>query len=230
MKRSLTISASAALAGSVILTAMSGATALSAHAGQNAPIQTVIVQSRVDINGVGRGWYSHSTARAEVVLTPQLAVMDIASSAIGKNGKPQVVVTHLVIADGNSYTKSSGSTEYTETALTSAELAAAADQFNPYFIEAQFTAIGGIKLVGTRHYQVVSSGAKVRAFLDVAFGITAEALKRYAIGETTINLWVNASGQPVNIVVAGQSSTDPLTASEAFTAYNQPLTIYPPSI
>jgi hypothetical protein len=230
MKRSLTIFASAAISTGVIVTTLSGVTAVAAGAAQNAPIQTVIEQTRIDINHVGRGWYSHSAVRTEAVLTPQLEVMAITSTAIGDKGKPKVAVAHLVIINGNSYTKPSGASGYTEDPLTSAALATAADQVNPYFIEAKFNAIGGVKLVGTRHYQTVGAGTQVRAFLTAAFGLTGAALTGYEIGETTIDLWVNASGQPINITVTGQSPIDPMTASETFTSYNQPVTIYPPSV
>jgi len=231
MKRFLTISASAALAGGVILTALSGVTAVSADASQKAPIQTVIEHMRVSINGVGAGhsWHSRFYEKARVVLSPQLAVMVITSSATGATDKPKVAVTHLVIVNGTSYTKSGDATQYTAKALTAAALAAAANQFNPYFIGATFDAISGVKLVGTRHYQVVANDAKVRAFLDVTFGITGETLTRSAIDAVTIDLWVNTSGQPVKITVAGQSPTDPLTAWASFTSYDQPLTIHQPS-
>jgi hypothetical protein len=229
MKRSLTIYASAALACGVVLASLSGMTAVAANAGQNAPIMTVIEQTKVDINGVDHGWYSHSAQKADVILTPQLAVLEIASSAVGDRRKPAVTVTHLVISNGSSYTKSRRAVQYTQTTLTAAALASATDEFNPYFIEAKFDAIGGIKLVGTRQYRAVGSGARVRAFLEVALGLTAGELNHYGIGETTINFSLNAAGQPINIVVAGQSSTDPMTASETFASYNQPLTIYPPS-
>lgn len=166
---------------------------------------------------------------ADVVLTPQPAVREAASSAIGTTGKPKVVVEHLYIVNGNSYTKTSGATECTEKVLTAAALAAAAGQFSPYFIEGKFDAIGGIALAGTRHYQVAGAGAKVSAFLDAAFGITGKTLTRYAIGEITIDFCVNASGQPVKIAVAGASPADPLTASETFASCNQSLTINPTS-
>lgn len=231
MKRFLTLSASGVFAGGVMLTVLSGVTALPADAIQKAPIQTVVEQSHVDINGVGagHGWYSHSTEVADVVLTPQLAVRDITTSAVGTTGKPNVAVEHLYIVNGNSYTKAAGATKYTEKILTAAALASAADQFSPYFIEAKFDVIGGIELVGTRHYHVAGSGAKFDAFLDAAFGVTGKTLTRYAIGEITVDFWVNASGQPVKITVAGASPTDPLTASETFTSYNQSLNISAPS-
>ena len=121
-----------------------------------------------------------------------------------------------------------GSGPWSVQQLSNSALRGEAQGLNPYRIQKAFLTLPQAHQASSSHYRVTGDYAQVGWFLQWEFGLSKVSFGGTNLKIFTINFWDDSSGRPVKITMSAKSSTFTITAVEAFSNYNKPLTITAP--
>jgi hypothetical protein len=199
-----------------------------ANPAKRAAIRTYTEYSEVSFKGIGadKGIFTLTTGTERVVLSPHLAYKTYSYNEYTYHGLNKSVVQQVLIGN-HTYTRNGGGS-WAEQKVSAATRASDAHDLDLYVTRQKFDALRGVHRVSAAEFTVTGTFAQIEPFLSFEFQLTAQDFQGTGIRTLTVRFWVDSSGRPVKIDVAGHSSNTDYTTVETFGHYNEPQTISAP--
>jgi hypothetical protein len=176
--------------------------------------------------GSAKRSFSLTTGSERVALSPHLAYSASGFNEYTYKGLHKDSSWQALVGD-HTYTRNGGG-QWKEQAVSATAVAADARQLNPYLAEQKFDALPGVHRVSATESTLTGTFAQIEPFISFEYSLTAANFQGSDIKTLTVDFWVDRSGRPVKITVAGQSSNTDYTTVETFGSYNNPQTITAP--